>query len=103
MPHYPREIEYSSKYNDDFYEYRHVLLPKDIYKKLDGRLLSEDEWRALGISQSKGWVHYTIHKPEPHVLLFRRPLYTDPITGTTIPEFLEKVKMFEEKRKKMYD
>jgi cyclin-dependent kinase regulatory subunit CKS1 len=42
MPHYPDEIEYSDKYIDDHYEYRHVLLPKDTYKKMPrGRLLSE--------------------------------------------------------------
>jgi len=28
MPHYPTEIEYSEKYYDDHYEYRHVVLPK---------------------------------------------------------------------------
>jgi len=50
MPHYPDEIEYSEKYKDDFYEYRHVLLPKEIYKKMpQGRLLSEIEWRSLGV------------------------------------------------------
>lgn len=42
MPHYPDDIEYSDKYMDDFYEYRHVLLPKEVYKKLPrGRLLTE--------------------------------------------------------------
>jgi hypothetical protein len=42
MPHYPDEIEYSDKYLDDYYEYRHVLLPKDVYKKIPrGKLLSE--------------------------------------------------------------
>lgn len=42
MPHYPDEIEYSDKYMDDYYEYRHVILPKDVYKKLPrGRLLTE--------------------------------------------------------------
>ena len=34
MPHYPDEIEYSDKYHDDLYEYRHVLLPKAIYKSM---------------------------------------------------------------------
>ena len=64
MPHYPDEIEYSDKYNDDLYEYRHVLLPKNIYKSMPkGRLLSESEWRSLGVQQSRGWVHYEIHKP----------------------------------------
>ena len=43
MPHYPDEIDYSDKYMDDYYEYRHVLLPRDVYKKMHrGRLLSEN-------------------------------------------------------------
>ena len=25
-----------------------------------------------------GWEHYALHRPEPHILLFRRPLGTDP-------------------------
>lgn len=33
----------------------------------------QNEWRALGVQQSRGWCHYTIHKPEPHIMLFRRP------------------------------
>lgn len=28
--------------------------------------------------------HYEVHKPEPHVLLFRRPLGTDPRTGALV-------------------
>lgn len=82
MPHFPAEIEYSEKYSDDAYEYRHVHLPKNTFKMMPrGRLLTESEWRALGVQQSRGWVHYEIHKPEPHILLFRRPLGTDPLTG----------------------
>lgn len=34
MPHYPEDIEYSDKYQDDFYEYRHVILPKHVFKKI---------------------------------------------------------------------
>jgi hypothetical protein len=45
------------------------------------RLLTEQEWRSLGAQQSLGWQHYEIHLPEPHILLFRRPLGTDPTTG----------------------
>lgn len=42
MPHYPDDIEYSDKYTDDAYEYRHVILPKDSYKKMPrARLLTE--------------------------------------------------------------
>lgn len=52
---------------------RHVILPSDISKAMPkGRLLSEAEWRGLGVQQSRGWEHYAIHRPEPHILLFRR-------------------------------
>ncbi|KAF4390800.1 hypothetical protein G4B88_015690, partial [Cannabis sativa] len=33
-----------------------------------------NEWRAIGVQQSRGWVHYAIHRPEPHIMLFRRTL-----------------------------
>ncbi len=70
-----QQIQYSEKYYDDTYEYRHVILPPDIAKLLPkNKLLSEAEWRNLGVQQSRGWVHYAIHRPEPHILLFRRPL-----------------------------
>jgi cyclin-dependent kinase regulatory subunit CKS1 len=65
---------------DARYEYRHVMLPKlvfDIIKALQSkRLLDEAEWRGLGVQQSRGWVHYTWHKPEPHILMFRRVIGT---------------------------
>ncbi|KAK4773634.1 hypothetical protein SAY87_028653 [Trapa incisa] len=68
-------IQYSEKYADDTYEYRHVVLPPEVAKLLPkNRLLSENEWRAIGVQQSRGWVHYAIHRPEPHIMLFRRPL-----------------------------
>ncbi|KAK2076951.1 hypothetical protein QBZ16_005179 [Prototheca wickerhamii] len=69
------QIQYSERYYDDDIA---AQLPK-------GKLLSEAEWRALGVQQSRGWtmidssssnacqVHYAIHKPEPHIMLFRRP------------------------------
>ncbi|KAK8695695.1 hypothetical protein V6N13_000846 [Hibiscus sabdariffa] len=69
------QIQYSDKYFDDTYEYRHVVLPPEVAKLLPkNRLLSENEWRAIGVQQSRGWVHYAIHRPEPHIMLFRRPL-----------------------------
>jgi len=79
-----QDIEYSKKYQDDKYEYRHVILPKEVAKKIPEplKLLSEHEWRSLGVQQSLGWVHYEIHRPEPHILLFRRPVGTDPKTGS---------------------
>eukprot|EP00003_Mantamonas_plastica_P024825 TRINITY_DN4707_c0_g1_i2.p2 TRINITY_DN4707_c0_g1~~TRINITY_DN4707_c0_g1_i2.p2 ORF type:complete len:105 (+),score=32.67 TRINITY_DN4707_c0_g1_i2:226-540(+) len=67
------QILYSEKYYDDVYEYRHVILPNEIAKILPrNKLLSETEWRSLGVQQSRGWIHYAIHNPEPHILLFRR-------------------------------
>lgn len=67
---------------DGKYEYRHVVIPKEQAKSLPkNRTLTESEWRAMGVQQSRGWEHYACHRPEPHILLFRRPLGTDPVTG----------------------
>ena len=53
----------------------HVHLPEEIAKIVPrNRLLTEEEWRSLGVQQSIGWVHYSCHGPEPHILLFRRPI-----------------------------
>ena len=79
MPHH---ICYSEKYFDDVYEYRyttstaykltnnsgtshrHVILPKEIASNVPhGRLMNEAEWRKIGVQQSRGWVHYMVHKP----------------------------------------
>ncbi|RDX94872.1 Cyclin-dependent kinases regulatory subunit 2 [Mucuna pruriens] len=69
------QMRYSDKYFDDTYEYRHVVLPSEVAKVLPkNRLLSENEWRAIGVQQSRGWIHYAIHRPEPQIMLFRRPL-----------------------------
>jgi hypothetical protein len=53
------------RYNDDNFEYRHVQLPKQMLKAIpkdyfDGargtlKLLWEDEWRGLGITQVRRW------------------------------------------------
>ena len=51
----------SERYYDDVYEYRHVVLPQDIAKRLPkDKLLSEPEWRALGVQQSRGWDEYIL-------------------------------------------
>ena len=47
-------------------------------------VVTEAEWRGVGVQQSRGWVHYECHRPEPHILLFRRPLGTDPVTGKVV-------------------
>lgn len=72
-------IYYSEKYYDDHYEYRHVFLPKELEKLVPKtHLMSEQEWRAIGVQQSQGWVHYMIHLPEPHILLFKRKITSPP-------------------------
>ena len=88
-----KDIHYSDKYTDDTHEYRHVTLPsvrlikgskyvtencglmQDMRKKVPtNRLMTETEWRKLGVQQSPGWIQYMIHEPEPHILLFKRAL-----------------------------
>merc|ERR1711997_484779 len=70
-----KNIYYSDKYTDEKFEYRHVMLPKDLAKMVPkSHLMSETEWRSLGVQQSQGWIHYMTHDPEPHILLFKRPL-----------------------------
>ncbi|XP_067832153.1 cyclin-dependent kinases regulatory subunit 1-like isoform X1 [Heptranchias perlo] len=60
----------------------HVMLPKKIAKLVPKtHLMSETEWRNLGVQQSPGWIHYMIHEPEPHILLFRRPLPKKELEG----------------------
>lgn len=54
-------IHYSARYSDDHFEYRHVQLPKAMLKAIPKeyhdaskgtlKLLWEDEWRAIGITQ----------------------------------------------------
>ncbi|KAF4683632.1 Cyclin-dependent kinases regulatory subunit 2 [Perkinsus olseni] len=53
-------------YADDKYEYRHVILPKRIAKDMFRIFQAEAQMRG---------------RPEPHILLFRRPLGTNPLTG----------------------
>ncbi|KAL1411130.1 Cyclin-dependent kinases regulatory subunit (Cell division control protein cks1) [Vanrija albida] len=65
-------IIYSERYSDDKYEYRHVILPKPMLKLIPKsyfapddsgllRILEENEWRGIGITQSLGWQHFEVH------------------------------------------
>lgn len=46
-------IQYSEKYYDNQFEYRHVILPVDIAKNVPKtHLMSETEWRNLGNFES---------------------------------------------------
>eukprot|EP00918_Siedleckia_nematoides_P042191 GHVU01091980.1.p1 GENE.GHVU01091980.1~~GHVU01091980.1.p1 ORF type:complete len:114 (+),score=1.31 GHVU01091980.1:80-421(+) len=92
MPNYPPDPIYSDRYYDESYEYRHVTVTRQMTRDAQAimtrrpeGLLSEQDWRGLGVQQSRGWTHYMVHKPEPQILLFRRPLGTDPTTGRPVP------------------
>ena len=40
------------------------MLPKEISKLVPKtHLMSETEWRSIGVQQSQGWIHYMIHQP----------------------------------------
>lgn len=77
---------YSDKYFDDKYEYRHVVAKSEYNIRRCksaitlpespgvSKLLTEEEWRNIGIQQSEGWEHFMVHRPEKNVLLFRRRL-----------------------------
>ena len=83
-------IEYSETYQDDEYEYRQVILPRELGALVKTKgLLSESQCRKLGVVQSKGWEHYSTHLPEPHILLFRRLIGSDPRTGKLNPKLVE--------------
>lgn len=88
------------------------MIPKSFFCPDDSgvlRLLSENEWRGIGITQSLGWEHYEVHgtlipqlrrreiedlfaAPEPHVLLFRR-------SKTFVPPSQTQIRQKETKRK----
>lgn len=79
-------------------------IPTDYFDSAKGtlKLLWEEEWRALGITQvcgtgpcvytfghshnfaqSLGWEHYEVHEPEPHILLFKLVLCNRPLSSVT--------------------
>ena len=40
------------------------MLPKEIAKLVPKtHLMSESEWRSIGVQQSQGWIHYMKHDP----------------------------------------
>ena len=44
--------EYSERFVDDHFEYRYVILPRDMASDIKARkdpILTEEEWRGIGI------------------------------------------------------
>ncbi|EAN34427.1 Cyclin-dependent kinase regulatory subunit family protein [Theileria parva strain Muguga] len=70
-------IQYSPKITHSNCQIRCVTLPREhpvLVGGLDGygtRLLSESEWRKLGIKMSKGWTHSGYSPYESHILIFQ--------------------------------
>jgi cyclin-dependent kinase regulatory subunit CKS1 len=63
------DIQYSKKYYDDnFYEYRHLMLSDAILEKHRALSHMEDEWKALGVERLHTWVHYENHLPHLIIL-----------------------------------
>uniref|UniRef100_T1J6P5 Cyclin-dependent kinases regulatory subunit n=1 Tax=Strigamia maritima TaxID=126957 RepID=T1J6P5_STRMM len=64
-------IEYSDKYSDDEYDYRHVTLPVVLARLVPRtHLMTETEWRNLGVKQSVEWKHYMFHGPGMKLVVF---------------------------------
>ncbi|KAJ5663755.1 Cyclin-dependent kinase regulatory subunit [Penicillium longicatenatum] len=92
-------IHYSARHGPPpspvyLYPATNLELPKNMLKKIPSdyfdsskgtlKLLWEEEWRALGITQSLGWEHYEVHEPEPHILLFKSTASELPAANGTI-------------------
>lgn len=68
------KIMYSSRYADDdgTYEYRCVVLPSSLHCRLSFKvLLTEPEWRKLGLQMSPGWEHVAYYRSTA-TMMFRR-------------------------------
>ena len=50
-------IIYGEKYYDDTKEYRWVTIPHSLAYKIKKSLMTEFEWRSIGIQMSQGWQH----------------------------------------------
>ncbi|KAK7234286.1 cyclin-dependent protein serine/threonine kinase activator [Aureococcus anophagefferens] len=79
-------IEYSEKYNDENYEYRHVIMPGGARWSLPrSALMSEQEWRNAGIQMSRGWQHFDPPPGAPHLLVPTRAPLEGPLSGKVDP------------------
>ena len=56
-----------------------MILPPDIAKLVPKtHLMTETEWRNLGVQQSPGWVHYMVHAPGRHLHQYIVPRIVNP-------------------------
>lgn len=83
-------ITYSPRYTDDnnVYEYRWVKVPREVLIQFlsnhrRGALLSEAEWRALGLRMSRGWEHIDFFGSDQLTWVFRRRLDRETKTSSS--------------------
>lgn len=51
------------------FPFRHVIVSQELARQVPKtHLMSESEWRNLGVQQSPGWVHYMMHTPGKYSL-----------------------------------
>ena len=101
MPRFPDQMEYSEKYQDECYEYRHIILTKELFKVIRDipGLIPERVWRmVLGIQVSTGWENYIRYPGEPHIILLRRPLGMNKETGEVPDHVLKKIEKMEKEK-----
>ena len=91
-----KNFQYSKKYYDENFEYRHIKVPNNVLYVLPKPpiLLSTIDMEKIGLKLSDGWVNYLRHKPEPHILLVRRSLTSKEKLNRSLnpgkfPSFLE--------------
>ena len=90
---YQNKISYTIPLNDDLgeFEYRIAILPRRevnflihdhkreknirlLKEAISGHLLTEPEWRSIGLQMSPGWINYASFPPNPMALLFKRSI-----------------------------
>jgi len=51
------------------------MLPKEIVKLVPkNHLMTEEEWRGIGVQQSQGWQHYMHHGPGLYAFTCYQPV-----------------------------
>ena len=84
------DFQYSTKYRDATDEYRIVEINAPLSKKMTDELLSEEEWREHGITQSLGWEHVDAIKSGSCLYyIFKRSLEINPSTGLFDKKYYE--------------
>lgn len=75
------DIYYSPRLRDDLgVEFRYIILP-DSHAPKSRKLMTEAEWRGMGIIMSRGWQHVGFFK-NSKTLIFSRPFVPDACQST---------------------